>query len=267
MKAIARFRLLLFFIILSAFSLTCEYAAAHIPCICNNPPEQCVCFIQLGDKGLAVEKIIAILQKRGYLDKVEKKNEYSIQVKNAVVELQTKHGLDPTGYMDDETLNALLVDELPDKEHRYSEDQWRAIRYVPTDGGQKYHGNPYCSDMNNPRMISRVNAERLGIGPCGKKSCKTYTSLFIEYYQDKPPRFLPDEYYITEEDISSKPMPEQRNHSDTIEDMYIGNKNSHVFHRGTCQYAIDMNEKNKVEFITREEAIEKGYKPCSRCKP
>ena len=26
-------------------------------------------------------------------------------------------------------------------------------------------------------------------------------------------------------------------------------------------------EKNKVEFFSREEAIEKKYKPCDRCKP
>ena len=59
----------------------------------------------------------------------------------------------------------------------------------------------------------------------------------------------------------------------TVEDesnsaiLYIGNKNSHVFHRLDCDSIRTMKEKNKVEFFSREEAIEKKYKPCDRCKP
>ncbi len=49
--------------------------------------------------------------------------------------------------------------------------------------------------------------------------------------------------------------------------MYIGNRNSHVFHRLECDSVRTMKEKNKIEFISREEAIEKKYKPCSRCEP
>ena len=48
---------------------------------------------------------------------------------------------------------------------------------------------------------------------------------------------------------------------------YVGNKNSHVFHLPNCSGARSMSEKNKVEFNTREEAIEQGYKPCTQCNP
>lgn len=48
---------------------------------------------------------------------------------------------------------------------------------------------------------------------------------------------------------------------------YIGNKNSHVFHRQDCDSVRTMKEKNKIEFYSREEAEGKGYKPCSRCAP
>ena len=48
---------------------------------------------------------------------------------------------------------------------------------------------------------------------------------------------------------------------------YIGNKNSHVFHEPSCSGVKNMSEKNKVEFHSREEAIEAGYKPCSNCNP
>ena len=49
--------------------------------------------------------------------------------------------------------------------------------------------------------------------------------------------------------------------------MYIGNRNSHVFHTLDCDSVRTMKEKNKIEFYSRDEAIEKKYKPCSRCSP
>ena len=48
---------------------------------------------------------------------------------------------------------------------------------------------------------------------------------------------------------------------------YIGNKNSHVFHTLDCDSVRTMKEKNKVEFYTKEDALEKDYAPCSRCSP
>ncbi len=48
---------------------------------------------------------------------------------------------------------------------------------------------------------------------------------------------------------------------------YIGNKSSHIFHYADCPGVKSMSEKNKVEFDTREEAIEAGYTPCSSCNP
>ena len=48
---------------------------------------------------------------------------------------------------------------------------------------------------------------------------------------------------------------------------YIGNKNSMKFHYPTCRAVSQMSEKNKVEFFSREEAVERGYKPCGECNP
>lgn len=48
---------------------------------------------------------------------------------------------------------------------------------------------------------------------------------------------------------------------------YIGNKNSRVFHLPTCSGVKSMSEKNKVEFATREEAVDAGYTPCGQCNP
>mgnify|MGYP000866509724 CR=1 FL=1 len=46
---------------------------------------------------------------------------------------------------------------------------------------------------------------------------------------------------------------------------YIGNKNTKVFHYQTCSYLPDSN--NRCYFITRQEAINSGYRPCGKCKP
>ena len=51
---------------------------------------------------------------------------------------------------------------------------------------------------------------------------------------------------------------------------YVGNSNSHVFHYSSCGSVSDMKEKNKVYFdegITRDEVMERGFRPCQRCKP
>ncbi len=49
--------------------------------------------------------------------------------------------------------------------------------------------------------------------------------------------------------------------------LYIGNKKSMRFHLPTCRSVQQMNEKNKVEFYSREEAIERHYIPCGDCNP
>lgn len=48
---------------------------------------------------------------------------------------------------------------------------------------------------------------------------------------------------------------------------YIGNANSNIFHYPWCYYALQISEKNKVYFKSRDEAIKAGYKPCSVCNP
>ena len=46
---------------------------------------------------------------------------------------------------------------------------------------------------------------------------------------------------------------------------YIGNTNSKKFHLPTCSSLP--KETNAVYFATREEALNQGYEPCSRCHP
>jgi len=46
---------------------------------------------------------------------------------------------------------------------------------------------------------------------------------------------------------------------------YVGNTNSHRFHRNSCTYADCRN--CTAKFTTREEAIAAGYRPCGTCNP
>lgn len=40
--------------------------------------------------------------------------------------------------------------------------------WIPTEGGTKYHSNQGCSEMENPRQVSKEEAVRLGFKPCKK---------------------------------------------------------------------------------------------------
>ncbi|MQL50853.1 hypothetical protein GFC01_00890 [Desulfofundulus thermobenzoicus] len=48
---------------------------------------------------------------------------------------------------------------------------------------------------------------------------------------------------------------------------YIGNSNSKKFHYPDCQWAQKISPSNRVEFNTREEAVNAGYQPCKVCRP
>lgn len=46
---------------------------------------------------------------------------------------------------------------------------------------------------------------------------------------------------------------------------YHGNRNSHIFHRPGCRY---YNCKHcVVVFVSRQAALEAGFRPCKVCKP
>jgi len=49
--------------------------------------------------------------------------------------------------------------------------------------------------------------------------------------------------------------------------VFVGSKNSNVFHRLDCTYAKRIKESNRVYFSSYEDAIAKGYRPCKVCNP
>jgi hypothetical protein len=46
---------------------------------------------------------------------------------------------------------------------------------------------------------------------------------------------------------------------------YVGNTNTHKFHRSTCRYAGCKN--CTARYATREEAVAAGFRPCGICDP
>ena len=48
---------------------------------------------------------------------------------------------------------------------------------------------------------------------------------------------------------------------------YVASKNSGVFHKAGCESAAKISAKNLVHYITRDEAIRAGKKPCDECNP
>ncbi|MGN0256257.1 MAG: DNA/RNA non-specific endonuclease [Chordicoccus sp.] len=63
------------------------------------------------------------------------------------------------------------------------------------------------------------------------------------------------------------PAPQTAADANQAETTYIGNANTHVFHRPDCSSVARMSDKNKVTFSSREEAINAGYDPCEICNP
>lgn len=80
------------------------------------------------------------------------------------------------------------------------------------------------------------------------------------YEDDELIEYLEDHDYIiiSEEDYSDR--------SSTTELFYIGNMNTHVFHRPDCKSVSKMKTTN-IKRASREELLNAGYEPCENCNP
>ena len=52
-----------------------------------------------------------------------------------------------------------------------------------------------------------------------------------------------------------------------LEDYYLAVKGSKRFHRQDCNSIRDTKPNKLLEFKSRDEALDKGFSPCRRCKP
>lgn len=51
------------------------------------------------------------------------------------------------------------------------------------------------------------------------------------------------------------------------ETRYVGNGRSFIFHRPNCPYGAQVHSRHRLKFTSRWEALEKGFRPCRRCRP
>ena len=142
---------------------------AEIPCQCGL--EECLCFIQFGDKGRAVAFIQAILVQRGYLTKKEVASYYDTKTESAVKAFQQDNNLVPTGTMDDDTLTLLIWGMLPEQLDLLQPWSIGLPVWIPTDCGERHHRETNCAPhllkISDPRLVSHRNAMALGFAPCG----------------------------------------------------------------------------------------------------
>ena len=139
---------------------------AEIACTCGQ--ERCICFIQLGDGGIAMEPIQHALIAQGYLLPSQDSALFDERTLQAVLRFQDAHSLPQTGMLDDETLTLLLWGMLPDELDKADPSGNGRPIWVPTDGGIRRHTKPTCSAMCDPRIISVRNTEYMNILPCGR---------------------------------------------------------------------------------------------------
>jgi hypothetical protein len=48
---------------------------------------------------------------------------------------------------------------------------------------------------------------------------------------------------------------------------FVASKSGQVFHRPDCKWARNISSDNRLDYNTREEALEAGKRPCKTCKP
>lgn len=63
----------------------------------------------------------------------------------------------------------------------------------------------------------------------------------------------------------ARAQPEAQAQKTPVKAAYVGNTNTHRFHKLPCRYAGCPN--CKARFATRDEAIAAGYRPCGTCDP
>ena len=234
---------------------------SYIPDVCGNVP--CTCFVQLLDHGEFVSRIIDLLKTRGYLYNFENIGQFTEKVQIAVLRFQKDNDLPLTGTMDDDTLTLLIWGMTPEELDVAQPDSDPETVYVPTDGGRKRHNNPQCSEMYDPRKVSARNADKLGYDRCSKCWLHSSDQPITDDSTDSGfSAFVADVSQITR---SSPPADQQQT---PIQQTYIINKKSKVFHLPTCLGVQSMKDSNKISLDgTREELIAMGYHPCGNCKP
>jgi phosphatidylserine/phosphatidylglycerophosphate/cardiolipin synthase-like enzyme len=168
-----------------------------------------------------------------------------------------------------------LDDEQPHYEYsksRLLENNNIDVRYV---GGSGIMHNKFCviddrititgsynwtarADLENDENVLIIDSAEIA---------SIFKTQFARYWDGT---FVDTCEYTDESRLQKAPVKMGTASSDreaTLTQGYVASKNSTVFHTPDCKWAQRIKEENKIWFKTREEALDKGYKPCKVCKP
>ncbi len=98
---------------------------------------------------------------------------------------------------------------------------------------------------------------------CSAKEEFTPPDYPVVVYPDDAAKRTLDGYRKTE----SEKKQEEKTEEKVAAEIYYGNKNSKKFHIPECTYAKKMNESSIILEKQRDNLINQGYSPCSKCNP
>lgn len=142
-------------------------------------------------------------------------------------------------------------------------------------GENNSYGHPNQETLDKLKNIDVFRTDKLGTIVAktdGQTINFAFEKTFTEEITPVPTEPVPTEPIPEEptpektEPILEEPTPEKSENTQKKEDgIYIGNKNSKIFHKETCN-SLPL-PKNQVIFSSREEAINAGYRACKKCNP
>ncbi|MFI4913227.1 MAG: Ada metal-binding domain-containing protein [Sedimentisphaeraceae bacterium JB056] len=119
-----------------------------------------------------------------------------------------------------------------------------------------------CRDSESFAIIADVKVDGLYIAP------ELIKHKLAELKTPKPLTASPPAK--TEEKPQAKQQLKEQAEQTTEtaeETNFICSKNSKIFHKKDCTWIDRIKPENRVTYETREEAVEAGKRPCSKCKP
>ena len=149
--------------------LLCLLLCCSPACAENLTPGADPNYIHLGDLGYPLERLCRSIGVDAEFVKDDERIEpiCNDSVLEALLAYQEENGLEPTGEFDPDTLRCIL--------NTYRPECGDLLVWIPMHGGVKYHDNPGCCDMLEPRQMPVDCVMWFGYDSCGR--CKPNIEL------------------------------------------------------------------------------------------
>ena len=121
----------------------------------------------------------------------------------------------------------------------------------------------YIDQQDNHHEIEFENAEDICSDFFVKDTDKNNVEELVQDSQNKnnSPQSRVGESVLGNSDVAKKNISEEK------EKMFVGSKNSNIYHKPDCPYAKKILDKNKIWFSSKEDAESRGYRMGKCCNP